>query len=287
MNIPPFWAKGRHEATDRRGRRQTFLACGWSFSSLEEARNDAAARARRVFERLSRGQKPDRYEYHDRPIREEIVDEISEGGAPVAVITRNRYGALVLNCAGAMFVDIDFPKPQPAGFLDTLRLVFSPKHREAKQRAAAETAIEQVRQWARQNRSRGFRLYRTREGLRVLFTDGLYDPTSAETAATLKQLGADPMYVTLTEKQQCFRARLTSKPWRCGCLAPPGGFPWDDEAAERAFRDWEADYTRREARFKVCELIEEVGPPAASRSLGTVIELHDRLARITADAPLA
>ena len=33
-----------------------------------------------------------------------------------------------------------------------------------------------------------------------------------ETAAILAELQADPLYVNLTRKQECFRARLTAKP---------------------------------------------------------------------------
>jgi hypothetical protein len=287
MRIPPFWARARYEGTDSRGRSRTFVGCGWSFSSLQEAKNDASARARRIFELITRGERPDRYEYHDRPIKEEIVEEISDDGARIAVVTRNRYGALVLNCSSVLFVDVDFPRLRPAGILQSVMLAFSCKKREAKRQAVAQSAIQRVEKWAGDNPDHAFRLYRTREGLRLLFTDNLYDPMGEDTASLLFELKADPLYVKLTQKQECFRARLTSKPWRCGSPRPPSGFPWDDAEAERAFRQWEAVYEKRDSGFKACELVREFGTQAEIASLRTIVDIHDRESRITADAPLA
>ncbi|MDD5704744.1 MAG: hypothetical protein PHR35_02385 [Kiritimatiellae bacterium] len=287
MNIPRFWAKGICQGEDTRGRKCRFVANGWSFASLQEAREEASRRARRVFEIITAGRTPKQYEYLDRPIREEIVREIGDGNAPAAIVTRNRYGALVLNCAGVMFVDVDYPPPRARGLLERIKLAFSPKLRDDEWQAAAKARIEQVEQWAGRNPGRGFRLYRTKEGLRLLFTDRLYDPASDATAATLSELDADPLYVRLTRKQQCFRARLTSKPWRCDCSCPPNAFPWETPEAEAKYRNWQETYAKRDAQYKVCELVREFGAPADNETIKTIVDVHDRETRISADARLA
>ncbi|MEW6078222.1 MAG: hypothetical protein AB1724_10445 [Thermodesulfobacteriota bacterium] len=287
MKIPPYWARARYEGRDRQGDFRQYVACGWSFSSLLEARNQASARVKRIFELFSAGQKPDFYEYHDRPIKEEIIEEIKDAGEPVAVITRNRYGALVLNCANALFVDVDFPKPSLSGLLSNIVWAFRRRRGQVEAPGSNVAGIRKVEAWAGRNPGRGFRLYRTKEGLRLLFTDRLYDPASEETAAILAELEADPLYVRLTQKQECFRARLTVKPWRCGIPRPPSAFPWDSPKEEAVFRQWEADYTRRDAEFKVCELIRAFGPPAKIGALKTIVDVHDRGAKINANAPLA
>ncbi len=287
MRIPQFWAKARYEGKDLKGRTHAFVASGWSFASLQEARDDASARAKHIFELITAGRKPVRYEYHDRPIKEEVLKEIRDGDSIIAVITRNRYGALVLNCANALFVDVDFPRLQSRGLLDGIILAFSRERREARQEATAQARIGEVAQWAGRNPGRGFRLYRTKEGLRLLFTDRLYDPVADETATILSELKSDPLYVTLTRKQECFRARLTSKPWRCGSSRPPKSFPWDDQQAEAEFREWESAYMKRDALFKVCELIQAFGSPAAIGVLRTIVDVHDRGVRLAAQAELA
>lgn len=287
MKIPKYWARTLYEGKDQTGKEHKFVASGWSFASIQEAQSQASARAKRMFELITTGRKPERYEYHDRPIREERLREIHDRDTQIAVITRNRYGALVLNCTNVLFADVDFPHPEPLGFFDRILLMFSRKRREAARTTTVGFKIKEVEEWAARNPDHSFRLYRTKEGLRLLFTDRLYSPTGDETARILSELKTDPMYVTLTRKQECFRARLTSKPWRCGISNPPNSFPWEGPEGEAEYRKWEDAYSLRDAGFKVCELIREFGFPADIESLKTIVDIHDRETRINATAELA
>ena len=106
MKIPPYWSKAQHPVENSNGRTDSVSACGWSFSSLEDAKAQASLRAKRIFDIVSRGQKPDTYDYCDRPVKEEIIREILDEKEQIALITRNRYGALVLNSAKVLFADI-------------------------------------------------------------------------------------------------------------------------------------------------------------------------------------
>lgn len=278
MRIPPYWAKETHTGTDHKGKRRTFAACGWSFESLAAAKNDALARARRIFDRLASGVRTDTYDYLEHPLREEIVETIGRDGDPIAVITRNRYGALVLNSASVCFVDVDFPPARPQGFLADLLSIFSKNRREQRTQAVEEETLRRISGWAGDHPDRSFRLYRTRAGLRLLFTDRLYQPTSEETARLLRDLGSDEMYRKLTSKQACFRARLTSKPWRCGCRRPPNRYPWDNVEAENAYRHWQRDYEHKCARFASCRLVENFGDHDLDEPIAAIIEVHDRYA---------
>lgn len=286
MKIPPYWARGWHEGFDERGRPRVFTVFGWSFSSPEEARANAAARARQVSEIVTHGQPRGTYEYLDRPLREEIIQEVVDGEARPALITRNRYGALVLNSDRVLFADIDFPRSS-GGALDSLLMLFSASRRRAREQARTDETIQHVERWASRHPSRSFRLYQTCEGLRLLFTDRLYQPAATETTALLRELNADPMYIRLTQKQECFRARLTAKPWRCGCTRPPAAFPWEDEQAERAYRQWEDEYTKRDADYRTCQFVKQFGQVADVPGLAAVIRAHDEGAKVDSDAPLA
>ena len=144
--------------------------------------------------------------------------------------------------------------------------------------ATRDATIQAVRDWAQRNPQRSFRLYRTRAGLRLLFTDRLYSPISAETAQLLSDLGSDSLYRKLTERQECFRARLTPKPWRCGCRRPPSRYPWDDAEAERTYREWEREYQEKARGYSTCELVETMGEGISEGSVNAVVELHDRCA---------
>lgn len=287
MNIPLYWAKAPCSVRDRHGRPHTCSVWGWSSTSLQDAQEHARDRAADIASAAAQARDLQDYEYGQGPLREEIVERIGDPAAPVALVTRNRYGALVLNTARVLFVDIDPPPAAAAGLLDAILSIFSSGRRASLRQAAIHSAIQQVESWSAANASRSFRLYRTCEGLRLLFTDRLYDPAAAETLDLLQQLNADPMYVKLTQRQECFRARLTAKPWRCGCPRPPGAFPWSSPEAERTYRQWQAQYSQLDSGYRACQLHQQYGRPAAIPELAVVIEAHDRGARIASTAPLA
>jgi hypothetical protein len=287
MKIPPYWACARFEGKDRKGRSQTFAASGWSFASLQAAKDDAKARAKRIFDLITSGQTPNSYEYLDQPIREEIIQEVLTADTHVATVTRNRYGALVLNCRSVLFVDVDFPKVKGKGLVESILLAFSRKRRDNRQQTIVDDTVREVESWARENPAHSFRLYRTKEGLRLLFTDREYEPNSAETEEILAGLKADPLYVKLTRKQECFRARLTAKPWRCGMTRPPCRYPWLDDQAEASYRKWEAAYSERDAEYRTCKFLIAFGGVADSPAITTIVGLHDRMTRIEEVAPLA
>jgi hypothetical protein len=104
MNFPKFWAKGTHNG---------FSCWRWSDSSLAEAASLAQEAARRLADRFKAGEKlRPGYGYPDRPLREQVLREIkAPGGEPAAVITRISYGALVLNSARVMFIDVGGVRP--------------------------------------------------------------------------------------------------------------------------------------------------------------------------------
>ncbi|MCC5848783.1 MAG: hypothetical protein JJU29_11890 [Verrucomicrobia bacterium] len=287
MRIPPHWARGFYTDTDKSGQPAEFVAFGWSFESIQDARKNGVERAKRVFEMVRSGKRPEKYEYHDRPIREEILERIGEEGAESAIITRNRYGALVLNCSRVMFVDIDFPAPKAKGFWDGVLLLFSGERRRARREEVIEDRIRKVQDWAAQNPARAFRMYRTLEGLRLLFTDKLYEPAAEETARIFTELGADPLYMKLTEKQECFRARLTAKPWRCQSPRPPVTFPREKEDDERLHRDWLQAYNQHSQNYKVCDWLEAFGTTAENPEITAIVNFHDQAVQTTATKPLA
>ncbi|TYT75148.1 hypothetical protein [Desulfobotulus mexicanus] len=287
MKIPPYWVKKSQKMKDAHGQSHSITASGWSFVSPAEAAKEATARAGRIFNRLMGGERPDHYEYHDMPVKEEILGEIFDGEKQLAVITRNRYGAEILNCSQVLFVDVDFPKAESAGFMEWLRRLFFGRSIGEKKEAPAEKAIASVKEWSRQNPDYGFRLYRTKEGLRLLFTGKLFAPASEETERILKGLNADPLYQVLTRKQECFRARLTSKPWRCGSPKPPSSFPWEDEAKEREYRSWQEIYRQKDEGFRICDFIGDFGKKEVLSQAIKIMEIHDRAVRLTGTAPLA
>lgn len=287
MRVPKYWAKEDYTGTDRQGKDKSFSAWGWSFQSLGEARDEAKARARRIFDALTSARDLNAYDYLECPLREEIVDAIGPEGQEEAIITRNRYGALVLNCRDVCFADVDFAPAKPRGILETLRLLFSSKRRQEQAQAVEQASIDKVRAWSQRHPERCFRLYRTAAGLRLLFLDRAYDPVSEEVSDLLTELESDALYKRLTFKQACFRARLTPKPWRCGCERPPNRYPWPTEEAEREYRAWQQAYEAKAKDYATCYFLETLGHVPSEEPFAGIISLHDRFACQDADTELA
>ncbi len=111
MHIPAFWSKATAEETAPVGQPRRFSCWRSSDTSAEDAKVSATEAATRILRKWLSGATLDRYCYSNMPLREEVVQRFTDAdGATTAAVTRNGYGALVLNTAQAMFVDIDFPE---------------------------------------------------------------------------------------------------------------------------------------------------------------------------------
>ncbi|MCS6910608.1 MAG: hypothetical protein NZM11_08585 [Anaerolineales bacterium] len=280
MHFPKHWAKATHSRTAPNGKTFNFTCWGWSDESAEAAQRAASARAERVTARFLSGQPLGRYGYGDRPLREEQLEvHDDEAGRTLAVITRNSYGVLVLNAARAMFIDIDLPEAKPAGLFNVL---FGGK----KPTPEAE-ALARLQQWAARRPDHGVRVYRTAAGLRGLVTSHPIHPADVEAQQTLRTLGSDPLYIALCRAQECFRARLTPKPWRCGLANPPGSYPRETPEAERRFQVWAQRYESALSQYAVCRFIAHYGDPRLHPAIAPIVALHDRYVLATRELPLA
>ena len=276
MNFPPFWARGISG---------DFSCWRWSFNSAAEAQSLADQAAQQLAERFRRGDVPQKQGgyYPNRPFREPVLQEIkNDAGETTAVITRNSYGCLVLNTARLMFVDVDLPEPKPAGLFKKL---FGGA--AAGPVVTQDSAIAKVENWTRNNPDWGWRIYRTRAGLRLLATHALFDPEAAASDGVFDALGADPLYRQLCKTQKCFRARLTPKPWRCGLKRRPERWPFLDARAEKHFQKWEAQYQSMSFNWATCVLIKKIGNDAVHPAVQPILKLHDEMTKVESKLKLA
>ena len=271
MKIPRYWAKS---TTRVRGDYDEVELSFWHWSdtSVAEAAQAAEARAAEVGARFTSFADLNRYGYADRPMREEIIDAIKGGdGRESAIVTRNAYGALILNAARVMFIDIDFdPNAKPA----PLRRLFG----KSPALSPIDEHLAKIEEWARRNPQLSLRVYRTAGGLRGLITNELFEPTDPGSTQILQSLNSDPLYVRLCRVQECYRARLTPKPWRCGADNPPSRYPWPTAGAELIYRQWERTYGYAADRYTTCQLVKEFGSRQMPSDVARIVELHDRYA---------
>jgi hypothetical protein len=270
MKIPKYWAKSTARVRGDRGEFDlTFWR--WSDASQAEAAQAAQAHARDVAARFTSFDKLDRYGYADRPLREEIVEVITgSDGRESAIVTRNSYGALILNAARVMFIDIDFEAQDKSSPLRRLMGGGAP--------SPLAQQLARIEEWARRHPQFGLRVYRTAGGLRGLITNELFDPTDPSSIQLLQSFNSDPLYVRLCRAQECFRARLTPKPWRCGSGNPPSRYPWPTPAAEMDQRRWEKQYDQAANGYTTCKVVKELGSAGMPSEVARIVALHDRYA---------
>lgn len=333
MLIPRYWSRAESTATTPTGKFVRFHVWRGSRTSEAEARALADDAVRRVAERVRSGAGfPERYAYGDRPLREEVITELGSGAAgatmdaPEAAITRNSYGAQVLNAARAFFIDVDIdasdtPRssasssssplasgdpmaaarelvdalPLPGGVKSILGGIFGSK--PARPAAPpppppapadpASAAMDRLRRWISSHPEWRVRVYRTSAGLRYLVTHDTFSPTDPAAQEAMAALGADPQYVTLCQVQKSFRARLTPKPWRIGIENPPVTFPYEGPEEEAEMRQWEARYDAASRSRATCRFVEEMGTGAEHPDIAPLRALHDEHTRATSGLPLA
>jgi hypothetical protein len=282
MKFYKYWARGEALVHDDTGAWPVYGYDG-SDDSLDEAIRRANDRAEKMAVAIEHGRASTDYGYMDRPVREEVLQEIHDSSGLAAAITRNSYGSLVLNTCRAMFIDVDIP---PAIFGDNIVRTLWYKLRGKSVPNVGDMQLQRIKNVGRLQPNLGYRVYRTCLGFRVLVTSDVFDPLSEETRKLLTAFGSDRLYTRLCNVQKCFRARLSAKYWRCGAPKPPSRFPWQSTNEEQAYRQWEEEYHRHANQFATCQLIAAHGPAAVSEATRPIVELHDRLTLLDG-APLA
>jgi hypothetical protein len=287
MKLARYWTRASGEAIGPGGASVRTSARGWSDDSIEAARDLARQMANRLAARLASGL-PERhqYEYGERPLPEPVIQAFPDSGAnPAAVVTRNAYGALVLNASSLMFVDVDCktqpPGRSPGGILASL--FGKPAKPEA---SSAGPLVDGFRKVADRH-ALSARVYQTAAGYRLAITNLAFQARSSETEALLREFGCDPLYIRLCRQQESFRARLTPKPWRCGYYQLKVRFPFETPDDEARCQRWEASYSAKSSAYATCRYVTSVGPEIIAPEFGELIRYHDRETKSTDALPLA
>jgi hypothetical protein len=317
MIVPLYWSEARRQHRSH-SRQVTVRRWGWSDESQEDADGMAAARAEEALVRaladpttLRREPKVPYNGAEGVPIREEIV-----GRHGTAVVTRNSYGARCLNTPDMLIADVDFARDPGCGTIFaafvvllamglSVAMALEPgRPRNFAAAASVGVAISfawLAAQWAlhvvRGGRQRimkaaiarlqafvdshprwNVRVYETPAGLRLIATHALFEPRSVEVADFFRAMQVDPVYQQMCIRQNCFRARLSAKPWRCGVeshLRPrPGVWPVQPERMP-ARMAWIEAYEKRATGFAACRFVEALGSGIVHPAIASVLKFHD------------
>jgi len=157
-----------------------------------------------------------------------------------------------------------------------------------------------------------FRLYETPAGFRIIATHDTISPSDALVSEWFEHFHADTNYVRLCQAQQCFRARLTAKPWRMNEVAdntltkeiPAKNFWFDAETTDadssieqrqnelKARNQWIINYDKYAKNYRACRYVErftgkEASYPLAHKEIQAFIEWHDRACQVGKEMVMA
>ena len=276
MIIPKYWVKIEYPATDSTGKDITIVSRGWSLSSKEDAISLAKSRARKMLKRINHKNDSESYlvPYDKIPLAEPIIENINDKvGNLIGVITRNHEGCLVLNTKNLVFIDVDLPKIRISLICKILSIFFKETKKDSEQETYENIikVLEHYRLSAR--------IYKTKAGFRIILENS-YSPDDFNLLKIMKELKADPLYIKLCKRQNCFRARLTPKPYRIGLSNLAHKFPYQ----ESEIYEWETQYKNVISNYSVCVLLKTLNN---SPELNDLTKLHDQYCNIAANLPLA
>lgn len=286
MQLYSYWARATSTTPNTDGTPFSLIAYAGSNNSPADAHTRAEQLANERAARLLADENishPDEYPAEGVPLREHLVRRLPDGqGGPLAALTRNHYGCLVLNTTRFMILDVDAADLQPSSvgikwqdFVDLFWSLFRPTPPSSPPSSPEQQLEMRLAAWLQLYPTWNFRLYRTRLGFRLLVTHELLAPDSAVAQEVFKAMRTDSTYVRLCRQQQCYRARLTPKPWRIGWHRPPNPFPVDTPEQEQQQQAWQQEYDARRENFSVCEWVGEYGSGTVLPGLQALIQLHD------------
>lgn len=126
-----------------------------------------------------------------------VQESLHDQGALIAAITRNRYGALVLNSANVLFTYIDLPEQfgtYRVGLFSRLRSIFDRSSETVDPEEELRT-IYRLRfvEFHNQHPHLTLRVYETYAGFRIIIMNQLLEPLHEETRALLEKMNSDTL----------------------------------------------------------------------------------------------
>lgn len=153
-----------------------------------------------------------------------------------------------------------------------------------------QMALRRVDEFMSRHADWGVRLYRTPAGLRLLATHGVFDPRDPAVERYLNELGADPVFTRMCLRQNCFRARVSPKPWRIGIAAHlrPRTGVWPIAPDKLPLRQsWVEAYETAAVSHAACRFLKTLGTAMIHVDVSATQQLHDELCRADSNLPIA
>jgi hypothetical protein len=239
MKYFKYWVEDKHSIRIDGQLKEIKLVVG-SNSSVNDARNKALLKAKEIETRISKRASKRDYEADVREFVSEILDASN-------IVTICRYGAKILNTDQYTVLDLD-------DYAKSIWDVFKPLKGLSKK----ERIIFKFEEFLSKHPEIGsdFRIYETAKGIRVIGKKYL-DPNDKKYSRLMSKLNVDWLYLILSRKQQCYRARLTPKPYRLGIKTIKVHSPLVCET--QTYKDWSIMYDDAAQNYTVAKYVKSIG----------------------------
>jgi hypothetical protein len=242
MKCYKFWV---HETKTIRidGELKSITLTAGSNISKTDASANASKLAAAIERHIPNGTGSYRQDAYEVSIKEHVAKEIDSRN----IITINRYGAQVLNTTKYTVLDIDHYSAHP------IMKLFGVPSENTKDNMLAKFK-QRITRYPEFGES--FRIYETCKGIRVIGKQYV-DPQTKRFLKTMRSLGVDPLYSILCKKQNCYRVRLTPKPYRMKIATIKIKTPCDCET--EIYETWQKQYAEASNAYSVAKLCEVIG----------------------------
>lgn len=276
MKFYRYWIKCTQDIQmpDSSGNTMPMTVYGHSNISLADAMTSGKRLLDEFTRRLISHLHPWEYDADGRPIREEILLEIS----PRNIVTRNRYGAEVLNSTQLIFIDIDGELPAGKGFFG---LFTKSSLQDDGEEALARVAT--LAKKAGHDRAH-IRIYKTKAGFRLMMIGR--DIEGKHSGDLMAAFHADPTYAKLCRIQDCYRARLTPKPFRLHIRKCHFNYPETDESIIEKQIQWLEEYNAKIKNFATCHYLGSINA-THEITVNEAVRHHDERTHAMTNLPLA
>ncbi|WP_064608896.1 hypothetical protein [Photobacterium sp. J15] len=269
MKFAKYWEKQDVTVSEKVFGKDVISVWGASNESSQAAKENAEKRLA-AMQTFFGGDfdKNDEYEYWVDFVKEEIIDEIkSNDGRVLAILSRNSYGATVLNTDSVLFGDIDVP---PSSFIDRILGKFGKSQKDK------TYYLKNIERYQENHPDLSFKVYETHSGLRFIVTNRTFSPEDSVVREMFTDLNVDPLYMRLCQQQECFRARLSPKPWRVAVERPSSRYPRVNGKEQQEFQQWLDKYHASSLNNAVTKYLASFGSGKLHPDIQIITELHDR-----------
>ncbi len=254
MKYFKFWTKTQR-TIDVDGTAQKIQIITGSNISKADACRQAVENAKAIEQRiLSRACR----EEYQVPIKEHVAEEFDRNN----IVTVCRYGAKILNTTDYTILDLD---TYAFDFWDLFKAI---RKLPKKERIVAKF-LQRRKKYPEIGND--FRIYETAKGIRIIGKKYIA-PDTRNYQTLMRKFAVDDIYVLMSKRQDCYRARLTPKPYRMKINTIKIRTPLDCETQD--YRNWSEQYENASQNYCVVKHITSIGKDFSS---DPIIAFHDTI----------